>query len=605
LIGGDRNPINHMNYSTIPTWRKWLAVVLAFVSAIALSGCNPTEFKTSAAQIPQIVFSATSEPQTFNYFLNQQSPSVFDLIYEGMLTQNGVTGELEPGIAQSWEVSEDNLKIVFTLREKLKWSDGEPLTVDDVIFTFNNILFNEAIPTDSRDIFRIGKKGVLPKVRKLDERRVEFTVPEPFAPFLLFAGGSAILPEHALRQSVTIKDKNGKPQFLSTWGTGTDPKRIISNGPYKLESYTPSQRVVFRRNPYYWRRDAQGKSLPYVDRLVWQTVENADTALIQFRAQGVDMLEIGAKTFRLLKREEKRGNFRIYNGGPSPNKMFIAFNLNKGSRNGRPLISPIKSRWFNTVAFRQAVAYAIDRQTMINNIFQGLGETQNSPISVQSPFYLSPKEGLKVYDYNLAKAKELLQKAGFKYNNKAQLLDADGNRVRFTLSVPSGGRTGGDVAAQLKRDLSKIGIQLDLQFIDFGVLGEKTSNTLDWESIFYGFTGGFEPYSGNNIWSPDGGLHLFNQKPQPGQAPIQGREVADWEAEIGRLYVQGTSELDEAKRKAIYAETQRLAQEYLPFIHLINPLSLAAIRNDIQGAKFSAIGGTLWNAYELKVTENK
>lgn len=130
----------------------------------------------------------------------------------------------------------------------------------------------------------------------------------------------------------------------------------------------------------------------------------------------------------------------------------------------------MKSRWFNNIAFRQAVAYAIDRQMMINNAFQGVGETQNSPIAVQSPFYLSPQEGLKVYNYNPTRAKELLQKAGFKYNNSGQLLDADDNRVRFTFAVPASGRTGGDMATQIKRDLSKIGIQVDLQFIDFGVL---------------------------------------------------------------------------------------------------------------------------------------
>lgn len=583
--------------------RRSFLFVLTFLVAIALTGCNPTQFRTAAAQVPQIVFVSTTDPQTFNYFLNQQSPSVFDYTFEGMLTQNGVTGELEPGIAQAWRISSDNLKIVFTLREGLKWSDGKPLTVDDVIFTFNDILFNEAISTDNRDIFRIGEKGALPKLRKLDRRSVEFTVPEPFAPFLLFAGGTAILPEHILRQSVVTKDKDGKPQFLSTWGTDTDPKKIIGNGPFKLESYTPSQRVVFERNPYYWRKDAQGKSQPYVERLVWQIVENADTSLLQFRAQGVDLLEIGGRTFRLLKREEKRGDFTIYNGGPAPSKTFIAFNLNKGSRNNRPLVNPIKSRWFNTVAFRQAVAYAIDRQAMINNVFQGIGELQNSPIAIQSPFYLSAKEGLKVYDYNLAKAKQLLGEAGFKYNAANQLLDADGNRVRFTLAVPASGRTGGDMATQMKRDLSKIGIQLDLQFIDFGVLGEKLSNTFDWECVLYGLTGGFEPYGGNNVWSPDGGLHLFNQKPLPGQAPVEGREVADWEAEIGRLYIKGAQELDEQQRKAIYAQAQRLVQEYLPLIHLVNPLSLAAIRNKIQGTKYSALGGTLWNVHELKVVD--
>jgi peptide/nickel transport system substrate-binding protein len=585
------------------TWRRCLAVMLALIGAIAFTSCSLSQFETQAGQVPQLVQHIVGEPKTFNYPLSQESPNVFDLIYEGMITSNGLTGELEPGLAEKWDISEDNKRIVFTLREGLKWSDGQRLTADDVVFTYNDIYFNEEIPTDARDVFRIGESRALPKVRKLDDRRVEFTIPEPFAPFLRFAGGAAILPKHALEESVKTKNQDGKPRFLTTWGTDTDPKKVICNGPYTLESYTTSERVVFRRNPHYWRKDARGNAQPYIDRLIWQIVENTDTALLQFRAGGLDTLEIGAATFALLKREEKRGNFDIYNGGPATGTTFMSFNLNKGSRNGKPLVNPIKSRWFNTLAFRQAVAYGIDRRTMINNIFRGLGEPQNSPISVQSPYYLSPKEGLKTYDYNPDKAKELLKGAGFKYNAQGQLLDAQGNRVRFTLMAGAGGRTGEALGSQIKRDLAKIGIQVDLQLIAFNVLVDKLSNTLDWECHMLGFTGGIEPNSGANIWLPDGGLHSFNQKPLPGQPPIEGREVADWEAEIGQLYIKGAQELDEAKRKAIYAESQRLTQEYLPFIHLVNPLSLAAVRDRIQDVKFSALGGLLWNVYEIKAVD--
>ncbi|URD52274.1 ABC transporter substrate-binding protein [Chroococcidiopsis sp. CCNUC1] len=556
--------------------------------------------RTNATQVQQIVARVPGDPQTFNYALNQSSPNVFGFLYEGLITENGETGKLEPALAESWEISEDNLKIVFTLKPNLKWSDGEPLTVDDIVFTYNDIYFNEQIPTDIRDILRIGKSKALPKVRKLDSRRVEFTVPEPFAPFLRFAGGIVILPEHALRQSVETKNKDGRPQFLSTWGTDTDLQKIVVNGPFTLESYTVNQRIVFRRNPYYWRKDTQGNALPYIERLIWQIVESPDTALIQFRSLGLDMLEIGPTSFQLLKREEDRGNFKIYSGGPDFGTNFICFNLNKGRRQGKPLVNPIKSRWFNTVAFRQAVAYGINREAMLNNVYRGLGELQNSPISVQSPYYLSPEEGLKVYNYNPEKAKELLESAGFKYNNRGQLLDAEGNRVRFTMISQAGNRTVDAIGSQVKRDLSKIGIQVDFTPIDFAVMVDKITNTLEWESYFGLITGSIEPYSGANVWSPDGGFHPFNQKPQPGQPPIEGREVADWEAEIGRLYIEGARELDETKRKEIYGETQRLAQEYLPFIHLINPLALAAIRDRIEGTKFSALGGTLWNVYELK-----
>ena len=585
------------------TLRRWFSVLLASILAIALSGCTLSQFKTEAAQVPQIVFRNPGDPQSFNYAMNQASPTVFGYIYDGLIAENGVTADIEPALAESWEISEDSKQIVFTLREGLKWSDGEPLTTNDVVFTYNDIYFNERIPTDFRDVLRIGESRALPKVRKLDDRRVEFTVPETFAPFLRTVGGVAILPEHALRESVFTNNRDGKPKFLSTWGTDTDPKKIIASGAYTLENYTPYERVIFRRNPYYWRKDAQGNPQPYVERLIWQTVESSDTGLIQFRSGGLDLLEIAPSSFQLLKREEKRGNFTIKNGGPDFGTNFITFNLNKGRRKGRPLVDPIKSRWFNTLAFRQAVAYALDRQAMINNVFRGLGEFQDSPISVQSPYYFSPKEGLKVYDYNPEKAKELLLGAGFKYNNKNQLLDADGNRVRFTLLSQAGSRISDSIGSQLKSDLSKIGIQVDFTPIDFAVMIDKVLNTLEWECYFGLITGGIEPNSGANIWLPDGQFHPFNQKPQPGQPPIEGREVADWEEEIGRLYIRGAQEVDEAKRKEIYAETQRLAQEYLPFIHLVNPLSLTAVRDRIQGVKYSALGGTLWNVYELKAMD--
>ncbi len=593
-----------LNYSNtvIVTWRRWLTLMLALVCMIALSACSLSQFETEAAQIPELVRGILSDPKTFNYALSQESPNVFVLINEGLITENPITGETEPALAQSWKISQDKLKIEFTLRKGLKWSDGEPLTVDDVVFTYNDIYLNEEIPTDARDILRVGQSRKLPTVRKLDNRRVEFIVPEPFAPFL-GSIGLPILPAHTLREFVENKDADGKPLFLSTWGVDTPPKQIIVNGPYQLESYLTNQRIIFRRNPYYWQRDEQGNQQPYIERIIWQIVESQDTSLLQFRSGGLDYIAVSPEYFSLLKRQEKQGNFAIDNGGPAYGTTFISFNLNQGSRNGKPLVNPIKSRWFNTVEFRQAVAYAIDRQTMINNTFRGLGELQNSPISIQSPYYLSPEEGLPVYEYNPDKAKELLTSAGFKYNAQEQLLDAEGNRVRFVLITNAGNKTREAMAAQIKQDLSKIGIQVDLNPIAFGTLVDKLSNTLDWECYLLGFTGGNEPNSGSNVWSVEGGLHTFNQKPQAGQPSITGREVANWEQKISELYISAAQELDKEKRKELYGETQRLTQEYLPMIYLVNPLSLAAVRDRIQGIKYSALGGVTWNIHELTVED--
>ena len=588
------------------TWRRSLSVVLALVCAIAFSGCSLTQFKGEAAQVPQLVDSSLSEPKTFNLAVSQEGGNVFGLIYEGLTSENG-KGEIQPALAESWEFSPDKKRIVFTMREGLKWSDGAPLTVDDVVFTYNDIYLNEKVPTDYRDILKIGQSRALPTVKKLDERRVEFTITEPFAPFLRYTGGISILPAHALRESVTTKDASGNLKFLSTWGTDTDPKKIVSNGMYMLESYTTSERIIFRRNPYYWRKDAQGKPLPYIERVVWQIVENTDTSFLQYRSGGLDTLAVTPEYFSLLKNEEERGKFKIYIGGPTLSTTFLTFNLNKAKNSkNQPLVDPIKSRWFNTVEFRQAVAHAIDRPRMLNNLYRGLGELQNSPIYKPSPYYLSPEQGLKVYEYNLEKAKELLKKAGFKYNEEGQLFDADGNRVRFSMLTNAGNKLREAIGAQIKQDLSKIGMQVDYNAIQFNVLMDKISTQRQWDSYIGSIGGGgVEPNGGANTWSTKGGLHVFNLAAKTGDKPLQGWDAAPWELEIERLYIKGASELDEKKRRDIYVQTQRITQENLPFIYLVNPLSMEAVRDRIQGVKYTELGGAFWNLYELKAVEDK
>lgn len=572
----------------------------AFGIATATNGCSLSRFRTEAAQIPQLVDSVLSDPKTFNPALSQESPNIFGLTFEGLITQNGLTGEIEPALAESWEVSEDNLRIIYTLRDGLQWSDGQPLTAEDVLFSYNEVYLNEEIPTNSRDGLRIGESGALPTVRQLDDRRVEFTVPEPFAPFLR-ATGLEIMPAHILRETITKRDGAGAPIFLSTWGTDTDPDKLVCNGPYRLTRYVTSERLIFERNPYYWRKGEQGEPQPYIEQFIWQVVESTENSLMQFRSGGLDLISVSPEYFSLLKREEDRGNFEIFNGGPAPGTTFICFNQNKGSRNGKPLVPPAKSRWFNSLEFRKAVAYGLDRQKMLNNIYQGLGAPQHSPISVQSPYYLSPKEGLPTYDHDPERAKQLLQSAGFQYNSAGELLDAEGNRVRFTLITNAGNKIREAMGAQIQQDLKKIGIRVDFQPIAFNALVSKLTDTLDWDCHLIGFTGGVEPNNGANVWRPEGSLHAFNQKPLPGQEPIEGWTVADWEAQIADLYVKGAQELDETKRKAIYAESQRLAQEYLPFVYLINPLSMAAVRDRVQGVEYSALGGALWNIHELTI----
>ena len=563
-------------------------ILLLFLNSVSLGGCDFNRNQNRA------VFSILSEPKTFNAVLSQESPNIFGLTYEGLITENPITGKKEPALAESWEISPDKRKIIFTLRENLKWSDGKPLTIDDVIFSYNDLYLNPKIPNNYRDSLRVGQSKTFPTIRKLDDRRVEFTIAEPFAPFLDSAE-LPILPAHILRETVTKTDSQGNPLFLSTWGTDTPPEKIVTSGPYKLKNYATSQRVIFEKNPYYWKKDKQGNSLPYIDNIIWSIVESTDTSLLQFRSGSLDSIGVSPEYFSLLKKEEDRGNFTIYNGGPDYGTSFLSFNLNQGKRNGKPLVDPIKSRWFNNLNFRRAIAYAIDRDRMINNIYRGLGEPQNSPISAQSPYYDKKIQG---YNYNPEKAQQLLLKEGFRYNEKGELLDDKGNRVQFTLMTNAGNKIREALGSQIKQDLAKIGIKVDYSPIAFNVLVDKLSNSLDWEAHLLGFTGGNEPHA-PNIWYTDGNLHTFNQQPQAG--PLEGQTFSDWEKKIAELNVKGSQELDPEKRKQIYAEAQELVSEYLPFIYLVTPYSLAAVRNRFEGIEYSALGGAFWNIDQIKL----
>lgn len=570
-----------------------LFFLILLVCSLFLIGCGKSEVVKQ-----RLALALEADIKTLNPVLitDAYSSSVVGLMFTGMVGQNGKTGELEPELAEKWEFQNQGKEVVFTLRKNLKWSDGKPLTADDVVFTFEDVIYNPKIPSSSRDVIRIGKEQKLAKIEKLDDLHIRFTLPEPFAPFLRNVGGMSILPKHILAQSIKTTDAKGVPQFLTTWGISTPLNQIVGNGAYIISQYRPGERVVLQRNPFYYKNPQ-----PYIPRFIYQIVSSPDAALLRFRSGDLDVLGVRGEDFQLIKRTEKRDRYTIFNGGADTGQSFMMFNLNLGKgEDGKPFVDPIKAAWFQDLRFRQAIAYGINRQAMIDSFYRGLGKPQNSPIPELSPYFRS--SGLPEYDYNLEKAKELLKSAGFKYNAQNRLEDAKGNAVRFSLITGTGGR-GVFLGAQIKTDLEKIGIPIDFNPVEFGTLIDRLDNSKQWDTAMLGFTGGIEPHGSFNLWSVEGENHMFNKGANPDQKPYPGRTVADWEQQINDLMIEGSQELDETKRKQIYGEFQLLVREQLPLIHLITPLYLVAIRDRLQGAAPTAIGKAIWNLDELKLID--
>ena len=601
-----QNKNQDLHQCTISRAVGFLVRIILCCLLILTSGCSPTLLNSQSNNNSRLVLVSPSPPSTFNYAMSRSSYDFFRFIYEGLISENGLTGELEPALAESWVLSENKKRIIFTLRSELKWSDGKPLTADDVIFTYQDIYLNQKIPTIYRDFLRIGSSGAFPSVKKIDRRRVEFILPEPFAPFLRYVEKLKILPAHALRDTILSTDGDGKPLFLSTWNTNTQPQKIISNGPFKLANYIPSQRIILEKNPFYWRNDSAGNSLPYIDKLIIQIIPSTDNQLIRFRSGELDSIGVDPEAFQLLKREEERGKYKIYNRG-ALGYRFVGFNLNQAKNSeGKPLLNPIKSRWFNNLAFRQAVAYAINRQQINNTIYRGLGEIKHSPLGVQSSYYLSPEAGLKVYKYNPEKSKKILLDSGFQYNDANELLDENGNRVEFTILVKSEEKIRIDTAVKIQGDLSHIGIKANLQILNFNSVLKKLLSSRDWECYVgaFGVPGAdIEPNLLSLFWLSNGSFHQFNLGSKPGEPKIKNWQVSDWEKEIDRLFTAAYQTIDENKRREIYGEFQQIVAEQLPIFFLVNPLAIQAVRNHIDNFKSSAIGSAFWNIDELKIKD--
>jgi peptide/nickel transport system substrate-binding protein len=543
----------------------------------------------------KVTLPAYDDPKTFNppLVIDGESGRYLSFVFEGLVGERGDTFEVEPTLAESWTVGADQKSYIFKLRKGLKWHDGKPLTADDVVFTWMTVLPDLGIPWDARDIVKV--EGKLPVVTKIDAETVKFELPKPFAPFLRQGATLQILPKHIYGAFVSGKGKDGKPLANYKWGIDTDVKSIVGNGPYMFDSYTAGERIIFKRNPYYYRVNRHKQPLPYVDQVVFPFLKNLDTAILKFKAGETDTQWLPGKDFSYMKPQEKQGNFTIVNAGPAMRTTYITFNLNPGkNKAGKPLVEPYKHEWFADARFRKAISSAIDRDGIIKNVYRGLAVSQFSPIVPKSP-YFDPTTPETAHDPQ--KAMALLTEAGFKKDGDV-LKDAGGHPVRFTMLIDTGFKEGELQANMMREDLSKLGIQMKIQPVTFNVKIAQTHESKDWEAHMGSWGGSIEPHGVAHLWQSHGASHVFNLNPS--ETP-RANPTYPWEKRIDTLFAEAAQTLDEDKRKKLYGEFQHIVAEEQPKIFLPVYYYTVAVRNTVGNVKPSpySVYATFWNSYEL------
>ena len=538
-----------------------------------------------------LTFATISEPLTFNLAIanDASSSGVLGYVFEGLTETSWLTDQVEPLLAESWEHSEDGLTWTFHLRTDVRWHDGQHFTAHDVDFTFNRIIYNDDIPASSRSSFNFrfldGESGEWKQakmtVTALDDYTVECVLPVSFAPFLR-SMGTAIYPKHILEEPV----EDGT--FASIWSIDTNPAEVIGTGPFTIASYIPGERVVIRRNPDYWLKDAAGNRLPYLDEVVHVIVPDFESELANFLSGESDSHGVLGEELADLEPLQAEGNFTIYRRGPAFGTTFLGFNMNPGNNpdTGELYVAPEKLEWFRNKYFRQAVAHSIDKDTIINDVLHGVGYPQWSSISPAAGDFHNPN--VRRYEYNIDRANEILDSIGWIDTDGDGIReDSAGNKIEFTLITNTGNSVRDKVTTIVHQGMKQIGIKVDYKLIEFGDLVSQLTQSYDWEAMVIGFTGGSDPYGGIGFWHSSEALHLWS--------PNQQQPATKWEAEIDELYIMGSQELDRDRRVEHYRRAQEIAAENVPVIYTTLSERLSAVRN-----VFGNLTPTLYSLWDIR-----
>ncbi|MDE2766179.1 MAG: ABC transporter substrate-binding protein [Chloroflexota bacterium] len=537
-----------------------------------------------------ITYATIGEPLTFNLALanDASSSGYLSYLFEGLTEASWLTDEIEPALAESWERSDDGLEWTFRLRRGVSWHDGEPFTARDVEFTFNRIIYNDDIPTSAREafIFRYMDEETgewtesRMSVSALDDYSVRFVLPAPFAPFLR-SMGSAIYPEHILAPYVDAGT------FEEAWNIDTDPSEVIGTGPFTIASYAPDDRLTLRRNPNYWKDDAAGNRLPYIDEIVYLIVEELEEELALFQAGETDAHGVLGSEYPLLAPSQEAANFTIHRRGPGFGTTFLTFNVNPGTDvEGDDYVRAEARAWFNTREFRQAAAHAVDKEAIVAEALGGLGYPQWSSISPAAGDFHNPD--IPRYEYDLGAASALLDGLGWTDTDGDGVReDGQGNPIAFTIVTNEGNTVREEAARIVKDGLRAIGLDAEVEVIDFGDLVNQLLATYDWEAVIIGFTGSPDPYGGITFWHSDADFHLwYPRQPEPATA---------WEAEIDALYTAASQELNREERVRLYHRAQEIAAEQAPVIYTALSERMTAVRN-----VFGNITPTLYGLWDTR-----
>jgi peptide/nickel transport system substrate-binding protein len=527
--------------------------------------------------------SLRSEPRTFNRVVGRDVPAdLYSLVTGSKLVRvNRATQEVEPALAEKWSVSPDNLTYTLTLRDGVTWSDGTPFTAADVLFSFQAI-YDPKVDSHLASGLMIDGKPL--KLSSPDPRTVVVTLPSTFGPGIALLDNVHLVAKHKYESAL----KSGT--FAQAMGVATPPADLVALGPFMLTTYAPGQRLIFDRNPRYWKKDEAGTSLPYLDKVIFEIVPDQNAELVRLQSGQFDVLQqqIRPEDIATLRPLDQQGKVKLIELGVGVDPDLFFFNLRSTAWAKDP-----RRDWITRKEFRKAISHAIDREAFANSVFLGAGVPIWGPITPGNQKWFSPN--VQRYGYSSERAKELLAGLGLVNRDEDEWLeDPRGTEARFSVLVYRGNTSLERGSAILRDELKKIGIRVDVVLLEQGALVQRLTKG-DFESIFFVITTtNLDPAINSDFWLSSGSAHVWNIG--------QEKPATDWEKQIDDLMVTVMSSVDQAERKRAFDDIQKTFAENLPVLYFVAPRLYMGVSARVGGLTPSILRPQLlWNAERMTV----
>jgi peptide/nickel transport system substrate-binding protein len=524
-------------YSPSPLWLLLCSFFLALPACGQKAERNPNTF----------VESSIGDARRLNPIIANDSASgaIDDQVFNGLVKYDKDI-KLVGDLAERWAISNHGKTITFYLRKGVKWHDNVEFTAEDCLFTYQKLVDPNVVTPYSSSYTDVLKAEAIGKYI------FRVTYKEPFSP-ALESWGIGIIPKHILA------NKN-----INTDAFNRHP---IGTGPYKFKEWVTGQKIVLVANDDYF----EGR--PKIDQFIYRIIPDSATMFQELLSGGVDMM--GLNPLQYLRKSETRRireNYHKYRY-PSNGYTFMAYNL--------------RNFLFQDIKVRQALSYAIDRQSIIDGIVLGLGRICTGPFSDVSWAY---NPNARRYPYDPERARRMLAEAGWKASGASGQLMKGDTPFRFTILTNQGNNERIRTAEIIQQNMKAVGIEVNIRVMEWQAFLEQIDKH-SFDTIILGWNMSRDPDL-YDIW--------HSSKTKKGEYNFIGYK----NEEVDRLLVEGRRTFDMQKRKKIYYRIHAILADEQPYAFLYIPDATPIVHKRFKGIKVAPLG-IFYNFREWYVPKNR